>query len=77
MDIQMPIMDGAEATRAIRNGEAGTDKADIPIIALTAHAMAGDKEALLETGATEYVAKPVNLSALLELIGETLAPQKE
>ena len=66
MDVQMPVMDGVEATQAIRNGEAGKDKAGVPIIALTAYAMAGDKEKLLETGMDGYVAKPFELEELQE-----------
>ncbi len=50
MDVQMPVMDGVEATKRIRAGEAGEDKADIPIIALTAFAQTGDKEKFLAAG---------------------------
>ncbi|MFW5734865.1 MAG: PAS domain S-box protein [Oceanidesulfovibrio sp.] len=53
MDVQMPIMDGIEATMAIRAGEAGDDAKTAPIIALTAHAMSGDRQALLEAGMDE------------------------
>ncbi|TVM08780.1 hypothetical protein DPQ33_19145, partial [Oceanidesulfovibrio indonesiensis] len=63
----MPVMDGVLATQAISDGEAGPHRADIPIIALTAHAMSGDRETLLQAGANEYVSKPVNLNELLEL----------
>ncbi|TVM15022.1 hypothetical protein DPQ33_16160 [Oceanidesulfovibrio indonesiensis] len=77
MDIQMPVMDGVEATQAIRDGEAGPDRADIPIIALTAHAMSGDRETLLQAGANEYVSKPVNLNELLELVRNTLGPRSQ
>ncbi|MGE4506185.1 MAG: ATP-binding protein, partial [Desulfovibrionaceae bacterium] len=64
MDVQMPIMDGVEATRKIRAGEAGTGNAAIPIVALTAYAMSGDRERFLEAGMNAYLPKPVDLTAL-------------
>jgi PAS domain S-box-containing protein len=65
MDIQMPVMDGLEATRRLR---AQTEFQDTPIIALTAFAMTGDRERCLEAGATEYLSKPVHLKGLVEMI---------
>lgn len=68
MDIRMPEMDGVEATKAIRNGEAGEDKKDIPIIAITAHAMDGDREFFLESGVNDYIAKPFNFEIVKQVI---------
>ncbi len=66
MDIQMPIMDGVEATRKIRASEASYQ--DIPIIALTAYAMSGDREKFLQAGMDDYIAKPVEKKDLLAII---------
>jgi CheY-like chemotaxis protein len=68
MDIQMPEMDGVEATRLIRSGRHG--RADIPIIALTAYAMKGDREKFLENGMDGYVTKPVDFGELARTIAE-------
>lgn len=76
MDIQMPIMDGVEATKRIRRGEAGTDKSNIPIIAMTAYAMTGDKEKFLNAGMNDYLSKPVNIEALLDVIGSVMGWKK-
>lgn len=65
MDVQMPEMDGLEATRAIREKEKTEGRPPVPIIALTAHAMSGDKELFLEAGMNHYLAKPVDLQELL------------
>ncbi|MBL8215522.1 MAG: response regulator [Bryobacterales bacterium] len=67
MDAQMPGLDGFQATRAIRQGIEGVDSA-IPVIAMTALAMAGDRERCMEAGMDEYVSKPIDADALLALI---------
>jgi CheY-like chemotaxis protein len=68
MDVQMPVMDGVEATRAIRNGEAGARNADVPIVALTAYAMSGDRERFMQAGMDGYLAKPVDFDELAEVL---------
>jgi CheY-like chemotaxis protein len=64
MDVQMPVMDGVEATQAIRSGLAGEEARNIPIVALTAYAMNGDRERFLQAGMDDYLAKPVNMADL-------------
>jgi len=66
MDIQMPVMDGFEATRAIR--QLSPPLCDLPIIALTANAMSGDRERCLEGGMNDYIAKPIEPDQLAEKI---------
>lgn len=72
MDVQMPELDGLGATRAIRERERFAGRR-LPIIALTAHAMAGDQEDCLAAGMDDYVPKPVDLEALRAALGRALA----
>ncbi|MDM8523191.1 ATP-binding protein [Desulfococcaceae bacterium HSG8] len=67
MDVQMPVMDGLEATRRIRNLE-DSEAGSIPIIALTAHVLKGDREKFLQAGMDEYVPKPIDAKELLNAI---------
>jgi two-component system cell cycle response regulator DivK len=69
MDMSLPVLDGWAATRAIK-ADAAT--ASIPVIALTAHAMAGDREKALAAGCDDYDTKPIELPRLLEKIGKFL-----
>ena len=68
MDCQMPGMDGFEATRAIRQRESETDSPHVPIVAMTASAVVGDRERCLAAGMDDYVAKPLNLDDLRRVI---------
>jgi two-component system cell cycle response regulator DivK len=74
MDISLPVLDGWEATRRIKADPA---TAAIPVIALTAHAMAGDKQTALSVGCDDYDTKPVELARLLDKMEQLLsqAPQ--
>jgi CheY-like chemotaxis protein len=70
MDMSLPVLDGWEATRQLKSAPATRT---IPIIALTAHAMAGDRERAMEAGADDFDTKPVELPRLLEKIEALLA----
>ncbi|MDD5297083.1 MAG: response regulator [Rhodocyclaceae bacterium] len=67
MDCRMPVMDGFEATRAVREGQGVLD-ARVPIIAMTANAMEGDREEVLNAGMDEYLAKPINPAKLADMV---------
>jgi signal transduction histidine kinase/ActR/RegA family two-component response regulator len=74
MDVQMPQMDGFEATDRIRRRESQSG-GRVPIIALTAHAMKGDRERCLESGMDDYISKPVDMDQLLAML-EKMAPSR-
>ncbi len=73
MDIQMPVMDGYEATRQIRALE-NPDIAGIPILAMTANAFQEDKKAAIEAGMDGHIAKPIGVSKLFGILGEIIRP---
>ena len=74
MDVQMPEMDGLEATRRIRQQKRWQS---LPIVAMTAHAMNGDRERCLDAGMNGYISKPVHPSHLLDMVDEYLAADSD
>ena len=68
MDIQMPVMSGIDTTRAIRSLESTIEGMKIPIIALTAHALADEKEKLLKVGMDDYVTKPIQMDQIIQIL---------
>jgi two-component system sensor histidine kinase BarA len=68
MDVQMPGMDGRQATEAIRAWEAERQSTSLPIVALTAHAMANEKRALLQSGMDDYLTKPISERQLAQVV---------
>ena len=75
MDMSLPVLDGWDATQQLK---AGPETRSIPILALTAHAMSGDREKAIEAGCDDYDTKPIEFSRLLEkinaLLGEEVTP---
>jgi CheY-like chemotaxis protein len=69
MDVQMPRCDGLEATRRIRELESGT-AAHVPIVAMTAHALVGDRDRCLAAGMDDFISKPIRIAQVLKAIGE-------
>ena len=74
MDIQMPEMDGLRATAEIRGRETRSPQQRIPIVALTAHAMTGDRERFLKAGMDGYVSKPIQVTELMAMISGICGP---
>jgi CheY-like chemotaxis protein len=72
MDVQMPVMDGLASTAAIRARERSSD-ARLSIVAVTAHAMQGDRERFLAAGMDGYISKPIGRAELVEIIASALA----
>ncbi len=68
MDVQMPVMDGVEATKRIRNDTSGKFNPNIPIVAMTAHAMKGDRESFMDIGMDGYISKPIDRDKLENVI---------
>lgn len=76
MDCQMPEMDGYSATLAIRELEREQNKPSIPIVAMTAHALKGDREKCLEVGMNDYISKPISVNILKEILEKWLGNHK-
>lgn len=72
MDVQMPVMDGVEAAKKIRRASEFGSKSLIPIVAVTAYAMVGDREKILAAGMDDYISKPVDKETLVEVIARVM-----
>jgi len=72
MDVMMPVLDGLAATRALRERERALGSKHVPVIALTANAMAGDRERCLEAGMDDYLSKPVRREQLAQMLARWL-----
>lgn len=77
MDVEMPIMDGIEATKLIRKGESGKDKHNIPIIAMTAHSLPEYREKVLSAGMNDFITKPIDLAKLNRILAKIIPDRKE
>ncbi|MBF0101223.1 MAG: response regulator [Desulfobacterales bacterium] len=75
MDVQMPEMNGFEATKAIRDPKSGVLNPNIPIVALTAHAVRGFREKCIEAGMNSYISKPFKYEELVKVMNTILTPQ--
>ncbi len=75
MDVQMPGLDGLETTRRIRDPNSAVGHRDVPIIALTAHVMQGDRERCLAAGMNDYLSKPLALDAMVDVLSNWLQEQ--
>lgn len=76
MDVQMPEMDGLEATREIRNPLSGVLKNEVPVIAMTANAMHGDYEKCIDAGMDDYITKPIRKEVVCKILEKWLAKKK-
>ena len=77
MDVQMSEMDGLEATRKIRSAASAVRNHEVPIVAMTAHALEGDRDRCLEAGMDDYVTKPVRVQKLSAVLEHWLSPSRE
>jgi CheY-like chemotaxis protein len=77
MDIEMPEMDGLEATRCIRENEKRLGLPSVPILALTAHAVQGSRERCFEAGCSDYLTKPIRMEELITILQTSLEPPCE
>ena len=73
MDIQMPELDGLEATRRIRRADSGVRNPQVPVVAMTAHAMVGDREACIAAGMNDYIPKPISAQNLSDVVTRWVA----
>lgn len=77
MDLEMPVMDGFEAARRIRRGEAGEDRSRVPIVAVTAHSLPEFRRRCLDAGMDSFAAKPVRLESLQQTIADLCPGQDQ
>ncbi len=77
MDCQMPVLDGYQATQIIRSKESGVTNSEIPIIAMTANAMAGDKQKCLDVGMNDYLSKPIEVDKVISMLKKWLPAESK